>query len=175
MFLIQRKTNSPFGSCNAPSTAYAPVHHLHNEIDKLFDGLLGGFAHPWDDAFPRAWNRAIADTATLMPKLDIASTDKEYRVAVELPGVAPSEVKLEVKDNELVLSGEKKQEVCEGDEQKCHVTERSYGTFERAFSLPEDADVENIGACHKDGVLTITIPRKEPEKPQAKAIEIKVA
>ena len=71
----------------------------------------------------------------------------------------------------LILSGEKKEEVSEGEGTTKHVVERRYGSFERSMTLPDDADIDNIRASHKNGVLTITIPRIQP-KENKKAIDI---
>ncbi|MDR1776842.1 MAG: Hsp20/alpha crystallin family protein [Desulfovibrio sp.] len=138
------------------------VARLHNDIDRLFDGLLG----PWFNEFPVRGRGA----GILMPKLDVHSDDKEYVITVELPGVPLEHVSLEVRENMLRLSGEKKETREEkGD---THVSERRYGSFERALSLPEDAVVEDIKASHKDGILTVTIPKKSPEKASSRVIEI---
>ena len=101
---------------------------------------------------------------------------------MEVPGVDPDEVKVEVRDGMLTVEGEKKMESCaapaaegekaEAKEPVCHVQERVYGSFCRQIGLAEDADVENISASHKNGVLTIVIPRKQPEAPAARSITV---
>ena len=143
--------------------SYVPASQIQEEIDKAFGSMFRMMA-PWtgnDD-----------DNLTqLMPRLDVASDDKAYTISTELPGVRPEDVSLEVKDGLLTIKGEKKQEN-KDDGKDVHVSERSYGSFERILTLPEDAVIDEIRAGHKDGVLTVTVPRKEPEQPQAKTIEI---
>ena len=92
-------------------------------------------------------------------------------LSVELPGVEPENVRLEVRDNALIVAGEKKQENRD-DKKNQHVLERVYGSFQRVLALPEDADAEAVTATHKNGVLTVTIPRKVPAQSRAKSIEI---
>ena len=94
-----------------------------------------------------------------LPKLDVLSDDKNYFVHVEIPGINCDDVKLEVKDRLLTLSGEKKNEKVEGDKKEHYVSERSWGSFYRELMLPDDADVDNITATHKNGVLSINIPK----------------
>ena len=106
-----------------------------------------------------------------MPRLDVSSDEKAYSVTAELPGVRPDDVKIEVRDNALIIHGEKKNEHTE-EKKDYYLSERSYGSFERVLTLPEDAVVDEIKATHKDGVLSIAIPRKEPDKPHSKTIEI---
>lgn len=95
------------------------------------------------------------------------------KATVELPGVAQDQVNIEVRDNMLIVEGEKKNETEDKDEKKGYYRmERSYGSFRRVLSLPEDVETDKITATHKDGVLSIEIPRKEPEKPAARKIEV---
>jgi len=90
----------------------------------------------------------------------------------ELPGVNPDEVEIRVEDNTLYLKGERKFEK-EVKEQNYHRVERSYGTFTRTFSLPNSVDADKVSANYKDGVLTLTMPKKEEAKP--KTIKINVS
>ena len=169
MLIVRRPHNSSFSYNTEPAImhthSYAPVYRLHDDIDRLFEGMMrNAFEH---------WNTGREDASALVPAMEVSSTDNAYCMSVELPGINPADVKLEAKENTLVLSAEKKAETTEENEQrKFHVQERSYGSIERSFTLPEDADVEQISASHKDGVLTICIPRKQPEEPRARAIEI---
>lgn len=152
---------------------YTPVDQLHNEIDRLFGDFFGGFFSPWR-AFSGMTPRA-ADNAPdmLIPHMDLSVTDTAYKATVELPGVPQDQVNIEVRDNMLIVEGEKKNETEDKDEKKGYYRmERSYGSFRRVLSLPEDVETDKITATHKDGVLSIEIPRKEPEKPAARKIEV---
>ena len=174
------------GSHNAPaarSNGFSPMTQLHDEIDRLFNGVFSGLVDPWDnfysDMLPETSRRALAEV-TISPRVELTSDDKAYTLTAELPGVNPADVKLEVRDNMLFLRGEKKRENAEApktygkekDERRFHVTERAYGSFERAMTLPDDADAEGISASHKDGVLTVVIPRKAEETPKSRTIEV---
>jgi HSP20 family protein len=130
-------------------------------IDRMFDASF-----PWK--MLKAFNQDFAkeEPMNFLPKLDVKSDAQQYVLSAEIPGVAKDNVKLEVHDGVLVLSGEKNEEKSEGEEKKqqVHVLERRYGSFERSMTLPEDADVEHIKAQHKDGVLTVIIPRKAAQQ-----------
>jgi HSP20 family protein len=85
-------------------------------------------------------------------------------VAAELPGVDEKDVSIEVSKNTLTISGEKKKEFEDKDEKGVRHVERSYGFFQRALALPDDADIDSIKAGFSKGVLRVTIPRIEAKK-----------
>ncbi|HWT83226.1 MAG TPA: Hsp20/alpha crystallin family protein, partial [Candidatus Methylomirabilis sp.] len=89
----------------------------------------------------------------------------------ELPGIEPKDVEVRVEDNTLYLKGERKHEK-EVKEKSYHRVERSYGAFTRSFALPGSVSADKAAAEYKDGVLTLTLPKKEEAKP--KTIQIKV-
>lgn len=105
------------------------------------------------------------------PLVDITEDDKEYLVKAELPEIKKEEIKINVHDDVLSISGERQYEK-EEKGKKYHRVERAYGSFMRSFTLPEDADGSKINAEYKDGVLKIHLPKSEKAKP--KAIEVKV-
>lgn len=111
-------------------------------------------------------NRLWTDTsqATSTPAVDISETEQAILVRAELPGVRGEDVSVEVENNVLTLSGQRQFERDEKTE-KQHRTERWYGSFYRSFTLPRTVDAENIGADLKDGILTVTLP-KRPEMRQ---------
>ncbi|SEA53695.1 heat shock protein Hsp20 [Desulfuromusa kysingii] len=106
-----------------------------------------------------------------VPRADISETDENFNVKVEVPGIKREDVKISLENHVLNISGENKQEK-EEKGKKFHRVERYYGQFNRSFSLPENVDEEKIEAAFNDGLLTLTIPKTEVQKP--KAIEIKV-
>ncbi len=109
------------------------------------------------------------DDITWTPKVDIYETDKAYVLNAELPGLTKDQIDIDVNDNTLTLKGEKKFE--EKVEKDNYVrVERSYGNFSRSFVLSDDVDTEGITANYKEGVLEVTLPKKE----EAQAKEIKV-
>ena len=105
------------------------------------------------------------------PLVDISEDDKEYVVTAELPEMKKEEIKINVLDDILSISGERKYEK-EEKGKKYHRVERAYGNFMRSFTLPENADGSKVHAEYKDGVLKVHLPKSEKAKP--KAIEVKV-
>ncbi|WP_181443364.1 Hsp20/alpha crystallin family protein [Legionella pneumophila] len=151
----------------------SPLSQLHQEIDRIFDNVLRSVGIPnldIDKTLPQS-----AQNLLLKPCIDIAATDKEYTITVEVPGVEEDHIKLELSNDTLIIiKGEKKHE-SEKKDKNIYRVERAYGSFQRVLSLPEDANQEDIKAQIKNGVLTITMPRKEVSKPKGKLIDIKKA
>ncbi|MEA3404691.1 MAG: Hsp20/alpha crystallin family protein [Pseudomonadota bacterium] len=105
------------------------------------------------------------------PSVNTREGDYAYHIEVDLPGVKKKDINVEVKDNRLIISGERKtkKEVKEDD---YHRVESSYGRFERSFTLPSNVDAENVDASSKDGVLEVVLPKKERSK-KGKTVEVK--
>jgi len=120
---------------------------------------------------PRNGDEPIS-AAAWEPLTDITEDDKEFLVKAELPEVKKEDVKVNVEDGILRISGERKMEKEEKDK-KYHRIERSYGSFLRAFTLPEGADATKIAADFKECVLMVHLPKTE--KAKAKTIEVKVS
>jgi len=152
------------------NTLTHPLKQFHQEVDRLFDRVFQGFGLS-SFGFDQPSFQRMAD-GMIKPTLDLGASDKEYTITVEVPGVDKKDVKLEVVNDVLTISGEKKQEK-EEKEKNYYRMERSYGSFRRVLSLPGDADQNSIKAKFKNGVLTVTMPRKELPKPNVKQIEVK--
>lgn len=105
------------------------------------------------------------------PLADVSETDAAYVVKSDLPQVKTEDVKVSVREGVLTIKGERKYEKSTENE-KVHLQERSYGSFSRSFSLPKDADSENVSASYVNGTLTVTVP-KRPEV-QPKEIEVRI-
>ncbi len=105
------------------------------------------------------------------PSADISETEKEYCVRAELPAVKKEDVKVTIDGGMLTIAGERKQRK-EDKNEKYHRVESFYGSFSRSFSLPDNVDAKSIKCESQDGVLTVHIPKSEPEK--HKPIEIKI-
>ena len=145
-----------------------PMMQLHREMDRLFENAFRGFGiSPFKTEFP-----SLTSTGLLKPQVDVAVSEKEYSIAVEVPGVDEKDVKVEIANNTMTIRGEKKQEK-EEKEKNFYCMERSYGSFQRVLSLPEDADDEKVKAEFKKGILNIRVPRKELPKSDVKKVEIK--
>ena len=133
---------------------------LRSEMDRLFDDFFG--LQP-----ARRENGAAA--ALWSPSVDVSETPDNFTVRAELPGMQREDIDLEVENNVLVIRGERKFEK-QSDGENFHFTERSYGSFFRSFTLPKNVDSEAIKAEYKDGILTVTLPKREEVKP--KKVEI---
>jgi HSP20 family protein len=142
-----------------PATRAAnPFVALQQEIDRLFDGFSMSFAG--------------SGTKGLAPTMDIAETDKDIEITVELPGLQEQDVQLNVADNLLTIRGEKKNER-EETKKDYHLVERSYGSFMRTVELPAGVDTDQIKAEMAKGVLKIAVPKPAPA--QTKKIDVKTA
>ena len=106
------------------------------------------------------------------PRMDVVEKDGQVEITAELPGLARDDVKIELADDTLVISGEKRQEK-EATEGARKVTERSYGAFVRTLELPAGIKAEDIQASMDKGILTVRLPRTAAAPPEAKRIEIK--
>ena len=106
------------------------------------------------------------------PRVDIADDEKSLTIHAELPGINKDNVKITVnEDNVLTIRGEIKREV-KHEEQNYMRLERSYGSFTRSFALPDTVDSENVSASFKDGVLTVSMSKREPAKPKELEVTI---
>jgi len=132
--------------------------NIQREIDRLFDQFRGGAL---DDDQTSLW----------LPPVDILEQENDYFVRVELPGVDKKDVKITVQNGILTIKGEKTQDLeKKGDTYRR--TERTYGSFQRSFTLPSSVMSDKVEASYNAGVLTISLPKVEEAKP--KEIEVKV-
>jgi HSP20 family protein len=148
------------GRFAASSADALPDFSRFTGIDRLFDVLLDGLSL-------NTPNKTPAAAGIPRPALDIRSEEKHYVVNVEIPGVDENDIKVEINDRELSITGEKRDEYkssAEEENASGRYTERVYGTFTRILTLPDDVDEAAITADHRNGVLTITLPRKVQEK-----------
>ncbi|MCC5987966.1 MAG: Hsp20/alpha crystallin family protein [Pararhodobacter sp.] len=107
----------------------------------------------------------------LSPAAEASSDDSAYTISMELPGVAEEDIHLTVENGQVTVKGEKKTEREEkGD--TWYFSERQFGSFQRSFRVPADVDESAVSAALKEGVLTITLPRKAPQKQGGKRVKI---
>jgi HSP20 family protein len=144
------------------------------ELDEL-QNRLGGF---FSNGFPnrmgflrRTGNGESLKLPDWSPLVDITEDDHEYLFKADLPEMKKEDVKVTVENGILSISGERKVEK-EEKKKKYHRIERTYGSFERTFMVPEDAEVAKMAAEFKDGVLKVHLPKSPTAKP--KTIEVKV-
>ncbi len=125
----------------------------------------------YNSVFPGLANNLLADLLTdyptqhqFSPKVDVAETEKAFDVHVSLPGFRKEDIKVELDENRLTISGERKWEKKEEDEKKkFHFLETEYGKFSRTFTLPRNILASNIQANYKDGILELNIPKEEKD------------
>ncbi len=148
-----------------PFTRWDPFKELE-DMERRLSTWFGRPLHR------REGGKEALTVAEWVPLVDIEENDKEYVIKAELPEMKKEDIKVSVEDDVLCISGERKHEK-EEKGKKYHRVERSYGCFERSFTLPDDADGTKVTAEYKDGVLKVHLPKSEKAKP--KAIEVKVA
>lgn len=118
----------------------------------------------------RNFGTRVADW--LAPASDASSDENAYRITMELPGVEEKDIDITVNSGVVSVKGEKSSNKEEKGE-TWFFSERQYGSFSRSFRLPEDANGDKIEAHLKDGVLSISVPKKTPEEPEATKVKIK--
>jgi len=105
------------------------------------------------------------------PRIDVVDDGETLRITAELPGMDREDLKTSIEGGSLVLRGEKKQDV-NSEENGCYRLERSYGAFVRSIPLPDNVDVDKVGAKFDKGVLTLTLPKTAQSESRVRNIEI---
>lgn len=136
-----------------------PFTQLRSEVDRLFE------------SFPFRLPSMKLGRFSSAPALEMSETDKSYKITAELPGIEPDDVEVTFDDGMLRIAGEKKEER-EENERGYRLSERSYGAFERALSLPAGANPNKIDAKFKNGVLTISVAKDGENKRNVRKIKI---
>jgi HSP20 family protein len=139
----------------------------NQEIDRLKRDINRLFSRFWDDfcipAFPRPFGEE--------PYIDLSETEDRLILRAEIPGVKPEDLDISVSDDTLTLRGEARQETVT-DEEGYRSNERGFGYFSRTLRLPCKVKIEDVKATYKDGLLSVVMPKCEPETPRE--IKIKV-
>ena len=148
-----------------------PFDSMRREFDHFFDDFGGGFwrsplRSPLFDAAP--FRRAEA--AFRAPAADVSETDKAYQITAELPGMDEKNIEVKLANGVLTIKGEKQEEK-EEKQKDYHMRERSFGSFQRTFQVPDGVDSDKIEASFKNGVLSVTLPKS----PEAQKAEKKIA
>ena len=135
------------------------LYNLERRMGRVFNEPL--FFEPSEVTAATAWT----------PVVDIVEEPEYLRITAEIPGVKPEDVKISVEGNVLTIAGTKEQ-VAEEKAEKVYRYERSFGTFERSFTLPATVDAEHIKASYDSGVLHLTLPKVEKAKPRLVKVEV---
>ena len=130
---------------------FRDIAQMQTEMSRLFDGLLQ--------------NRGGRSSQGWVPALDVWETDGEVVYAFDLPGLAKDEISIEVADDTLTVTGERRRETKE-ESDRFFRYERRYGTFSRAVGLPAGVDDSKIVAAYENGVLEVRVPKPEEAKPR---------
>jgi len=137
-----------------------------NQVPSVFDRLFEGDLFDWS-------NRNFSPTNTTLPSVNIKETADAYEVEVAAPGFDKSDFKLELNHEMLTILSEKKTENEAKEGEQYTKREFSYQSFSRSFTLPQTADGERISANYENGILRVSIPKKEEAKPKPmRVIEI---
>lgn len=132
-----------------PAAAYLTREPFSRMLDSFFNDLQG------EEVSNRGW----------VPPVDIQETEEAYRLSAELPGLTKDDINITLENNVLRLSGERKFEK-DVKKESFHRIERTYGSFTRAFALPQQVNPEGVQAAFENGILTITVPKAEQAKPR---------
>jgi|SRR5687768_7890069 len=145
---------------------FGDLGQLQDRINRAFDayGRSSG---------PGRNDEGLMTTGTWAPPVDIYQTaEQELVLKAELPDISPEDIELNINNDTLTMSGEKRLSN-EVNEDQYHRIERRYGAFSRSFSLPPSVDATRISAEHKNGVLTVRLPVREEAKPRQIKVDVR--
>jgi HSP20 family protein len=140
---------------------FTELERVQREMNRLFNDTTGGLA-----------KNESASLSRWTPAVDIFEAEDEIRLTAELPGMRRDDVRVDVEDRLLTISGERRLENEDKQDDYTRI-ERVYGQFSRSFNLPSTVDVDKISAEMEDGVLRVHMPKREESKPRQ--IEVKVS
>ena len=138
-----------------------PFYTFYLKVDKVFEDMNKNFG--------QGFFNSRSSFSSFKPNMDIISNDKEYKVMVGVPGLEEKDIKIKLIDHSLIIEGQK---TVEKEEKASSATQKSYTSFQRVLSLPKNANEDGIKAKIKNGLLTITIDKKQIEEEKAKIIDI---
>jgi len=145
---------------------------LHRDMDRWFDDAFKSFGMP--SLASNLGFKGLQDTQLAnfyRPQIDVSGDDNCYQISLDVPGLDESNLSLELKDDVLIIKGEK-EERSEDKDKHYYRVERSYGSFQRTLALPDDAVADEIKANLEKGVLRLEIPRRETADKEVKQIPI---
>jgi HSP20 family protein len=146
---------------------FGVLRQITSEFDRALNHRGLGFRWP-------ALARNVFDTHGYLPEIDVFEKDGRLVTKVDLPGLKKEDVKVEIAEGRLAISGERKTEV-EEKKENFYRSERAYGSFYRAVPLPEEAKLEDVKATFADGVLEVSVPLATTEEATVRRVEIEDA
>lgn len=148
-----------------------PIITFQDEVNRLFSDFFGESSVPsWLQRGQAAQQPMLA----VSPAMDVAESDKEFKITAELPGLDIKDVNITVADGYVTIQGEKKQESKE-EKEGYFRQERAYGSFKRVVALPDHANLDKAEANFKNGVLSVTVPKQSGSQSKERSLEIKSA
>ena len=137
-----------------------PFSHVLSEFEELFERALREPVSGSSDSRTREW---------IQPRVELDEKDGAYLLSVDLPGVKREDLKIDVNQNILTVSGERRRvtEIVDGSQKGAQKRETFYGRFERSFTLPDTVDPDHIEAHLEDGVLALALPKRANMKPRS--------
>ncbi|MEZ6135879.1 MAG: Hsp20/alpha crystallin family protein [Pirellulaceae bacterium] len=137
------------------------LEEFSSDMERVFDSLLG-----------RTVGTALrsSQAAKFVPSLDVTESAEDFLISIDLPGVKPADVKVEMHEGKLTISGSR-ESTTEDKEKNYHRVERTSGSFFRSIAVPSEVDVERIDASYEHGVLHVKLPKSAKQQP--KKIEIR--
>jgi HSP20 family protein len=155
------KTDTGLAPIDLVRDPFAMLRQMTSGLDRMFD----------ESAWPFFRARGVSEAVKWAPEIDVFEKDNRIVTKVDLPGMKREDVKVEVTDGYLAISGERKREAEEKKEQfyRC---EREYGSFYRAVPLPEGVKLEDVKATFSDGVLEVSVPL--PARPEARVRKVEI-
>ena len=130
---------------------------FRREMNQLMNSFLGG-------------QEATEQPVGFIPRANVAETEDRYEVTLEVPGMKPEDIAVELKEGQLWVSGERKREE-QAKGKAYRRIERQYGQFQRVIPLEGPTEADKVEATYKDGILSVTVPKSEKAKP--KRVEVK--
>jgi HSP20 family protein len=161
--MISRDLTPWTGGRGLAPYARDPFASFRREVDRLFNDFY---------APAEARSFAGANGEGPWPSVDVIEAGPDIKVTAELPGLALDDIEIELRDNALTISGEKKKEYAGENGGRAYV-ERSYGRFERTIPLAAEVDADRVEAKFKDGVLAVTLPKNEKARDKARRIPVR--
>jgi HSP20 family protein len=147
------------------------MRRFGEDMDRLFNEFFGSSMSRWSDFPTRGFASGLTESG-YWPEIEVHQTGDKLVIKADVPGLKKEDVSVEVRDNELCISGERKSE-SERQEGGYYRTERSYGSFCRTIPLPEGVKAESASATFKDGVLQIEIEAPAATQGRGRRIEVR--
>jgi HSP20 family protein len=162
------------GSPVPAGTAWLPFEGLRREVDRLFEDFGDGWFKPLSrqpfsiaPAFGRRFEWKV-------PAVDIVENNGAFEITAEVPGLDANGLEVTVRNGNLVIKGEKQDEKDE-ESKDYHLHERHFGSFERAFAIPDGVDADRIEASFNKGILKVTLPKTADAQKPEKKITVKAS